>query len=173
VLVRVDAKARPYERLAYNDDNGGRLCEPGKCPPPAVTYAASSNAGRELGNFLREQLLPHLDRLEQLRVEFKTLTGEEFVARDGYVMSAGKLELLKDADLFATLEKNAATLLRELEALPAEALSEYRGDAGRPLRQLVLTPDAFGDQFALQPISEIVATLRRLYLFEYRQKPPR
>lgn len=171
VLLRIDAKARPYERLAYNDDNGGRLCEPGRCPPPAVTYAASSGAGREVGNFLRQQLLPHLDRLEQLRVEFKALTGEEFVARDGFVMSAGKLELLEDAALFATLEKNAATLLREIKALPAEALSEYRSDAERSLRHLVLTPDAFGDQFTLQPITEIVATLRRLYLFEYRQKP--
>jgi hypothetical protein len=163
IILRVDGKSRPYERVAYSDDNGRRACDPGKCPAPAVIYAASSNAGRELGAFLRQQLVPHLDRLEQLRAEFKALTGEDFVARDGLVMRAGRLELLNDAELFATLERNAAMLVREVKRLPAETLSLYRSDADRTLRHLVVTPDAFGDQFVLRPISEIGVTLQQLY----------
>jgi hypothetical protein len=163
IVLRVDGKSRPYERVAYSDDNGRRACDPGKCPPSAVVYAANSNAGREFGTFLRQQLVPHLDRLEQLRAEFKALTGEDFMARDGFVMRAGQLELLNDVDLFTTLEKNAATLLREVQRLPAATLEQYRADADHSMRHLVLTPDAFGDQFALQPISEIGATLQRLY----------
>jgi hypothetical protein len=163
IILRIDGKSRPYERVAYSDDNGRRACDPGKCPAPAVIYAASSSAGRELGTFMRQQLVPHLDRLEQLRAEFKALTGEDFVARDGLVMRAGRLELLNDAELFATLERNAALLVREAKGLPAETLSLYRSDADHTLRHLVVTPDAFGDQFVLQPIAEIGATLRQLY----------
>jgi hypothetical protein len=163
IILRVDGKSRPFERVTYSDDNGRRTCDPGKCPPPPVTYAASSSAGRELGTFLRQHLVPHLERLEQLRAEFKALTGEDFVARDGFVMRRGRLELLDDQELFATLERNAAILVSEVRRLPAETLSLYRSDADRTLRHLVLTPDAFGDQFVLRPISEIGATLQQLY----------
>jgi len=136
IMVDVTAEQQGYLRSAYNEVTEAYCCF-GPCQTDAaVRYAANLASGAELGQHIRSSVVPHLRRMADQRARFALLTGETLQVfgsaepsvvrgRHHYAMQRGTPGPA-DMELFSALENGAATLIREIEHLPAGQLESHR-----------------------------------------------
>lgn len=128
-------------------------------------FSVPHDQGKGFARFLVEILWPHATRMVAFQAEFSRLTH--------VVYGASIKETANYQDALADLEAAAATLNKQIMAMPRDKIAYVLETRPTDCVGATLTPDGFGtgyddDPFGIRPLSDAVETL--LHIAELRRE---